>query len=249
MCDKELLVAYVYDELPADRRRAFEAHLGACSDCRGDVAAFQATRSRLAEWVPPAHDLDFQIVRGPRPLIGVRRSWRMPAWGLAAAAVLVLAAASAIAHLEVRYDGSSVVVRTGWGRPADVPVVAAASTDTGDDAEVRREMAAMRTRLEQLEASARTDPRQVRAASLTVPAEGLTLRQVQRLVSDSETRQQRELALRVQQLWRDVAAARRADMDTVQRGLQEVQGLTDTTLIRQKAFEDQLYRVSQRPRQ
>ena len=45
----------------------------------------------------------------------MRSRWK-PALGLAAAAVLVLAVASAIANLEVKYDANGLVVRTGWAR-------------------------------------------------------------------------------------------------------------------------------------
>ena len=117
MCDKELLVGYLYDEIDHAGRRALESHLAACAVCRDELAALRGTRQHLAAWAPPESQLDFQIVSGAaRP----PRTWRFgsPTWGLAAAAVLVLAAAAAIANVEVRYGGDGLTVRTGWARTA-----------------------------------------------------------------------------------------------------------------------------------
>ena len=63
MCDKELLVGYLYDELAPAERSKFEAHLFACPDCREEIAALRATRAHLAQWTPPESHLGFQFVR------------------------------------------------------------------------------------------------------------------------------------------------------------------------------------------
>src|SRR5580765_2148159 len=99
MCDQELLVGYLYDEMEPGDRRAFEAHLAACGGCRAEVKALRGTRVQLAGWTPPEPGFDFHIVKGAaRPAAPVRRWAVSPAWGLAAAAVLVLAAASSLAN-------------------------------------------------------------------------------------------------------------------------------------------------------
>src|SRR5688572_23535204 len=120
MCDnKELLVGYLYDDLTPQQRTIFDAHLGSCADCRDEVAALRSTRGSLSSWAPPEPDLGFEIVRHtvePRGKVVRFRSRWVPAFGLAAAAVLVLAAAGAIANLEVQYDNEGLVVRTGWSR-------------------------------------------------------------------------------------------------------------------------------------
>jgi hypothetical protein len=71
------------------------------------------------------------------------------------------------------------------------------------------------------------------------------MRQVRQLLADSENRQERELALRIGQVLRDVEGARRVDFDRVQRSLAEVQGVADTTILRQREMENHIYRVVQ----
>ena len=127
MCeDKELLVGYLYDDLPDGDRARFETHLRACAACRNEVKAMRSVRADLAAWAPPEPDFGFRVVRGGRdaaerdvmrPAVAPPPSWRAwwtPAAGLAAAAVLVLAAASSLAHVEVHRGPDGITVRTGW---------------------------------------------------------------------------------------------------------------------------------------
>jgi tellurite resistance protein len=71
------------------------------------------------------------------------------------------------------------------------------------------------------------------------------LRAVRQLISESESRQEQELARRLSQVLRDVEGLRRVDLDRVQRALAEMQGVTDTTIIRQQQIENHLLRVGQ----
>src|SRR6478752_5734760 len=103
MCDsKELLVGFLYDEIDPVSKRTFERHLATCSDCRFELAELGATREQIALWTPPDGDLGFRIVRGAEPAPTPPR-FRFfsfsPAWGLAAAAVLMLAIGAAVANL------------------------------------------------------------------------------------------------------------------------------------------------------
>jgi Putative zinc-finger len=256
MCDQDALVGYLYDELSADERKSFEQHLEGCSDCRAEVSGLRATRARLPEWTVPEADHDIEVVRAARPVPVVRRTWPSPAWGLAAAAVLVLAAAAAIAHVEVRYDASGFSARTGWNRgaAAEAPTTAAvvapaapASFEFADREALQQQLVAIQARLDRLEVRSRET--RTPAAAAAAPADAAVLRRVETLVRDSEARQQQLLAQRLLQLWRDVSVARRTDMETMQRGLMEVQGVTDTTVRRQQQMESQFYRaVGQRQR-
>ena len=118
MCeDKGALVAFLYGEVTDDERRAMEAHLATCAACRDELAALGALRGQLGEWAPPERVLGFRIVGGDAAR-APRAWWRAPAWGLAAAAVLLLAVSAAIAHVEVRYDRQGFVGthRLGRGR-------------------------------------------------------------------------------------------------------------------------------------
>jgi hypothetical protein len=133
-----LLVGYLYDELTPSEQAEFTRHLAGCRDCRDEVDELHGTRSQLALWRPPEADLGFEIVRRPAAPAAQPTRWAIsPAWGLAAAAVLVLAAASAIANLEVRAGRDGLVVRTGWNRAADPAAaggVSAASESRSGDA-------------------------------------------------------------------------------------------------------------------
>jgi hypothetical protein len=71
------------------------------------------------------------------------------------------------------------------------------------------------------------------------------LREVRKIIAESEGRQQRELALRVTQVVRDVDAARAGDLARVERGLRQIQGLTDAELIQHRYELDHLRRVTQ----
>ncbi len=242
-CDKETLVGYIYDELGDTERAAFEAHLAGCAACREDVAGLRATRAHLAGWAPPEPEFGFQrfrIVREDEAPAPVRRFRLSPAWGLAAAAVLLLAVASAIANLEIRYGNDGLVVRTGWGRPApaspaatpasrDVTPVSASDTWKPDFQKLEQRLRAIETAA----SSRRAAPQAVSASAARISDQEL-LRQVRLIINQSETRQRRELALRVAQVTREFDAQRQADLLRVRQGLQHMQGLTDAELIRQR---------------
>jgi anti-sigma factor RsiW len=243
MCDNELLVGYVYDDIEPADRRAFESHLLTCAECRGELKALKNARTQLRSWAPPEPAVEFHVVRGPVP---PRRAWlRSPAWGLAAAAVLVLATASAIANVEVRYGADGLVVRTGWTKAATAAAAqAVAPAATAED--MRNALSAISARLGALESAATARPGVPAVqASAPHPAASEILRSVRQMVAESEGRQEQELALRITQVLRDVEGMRRVDLDRIQRGLAQVQGLQDTTIIRQRDLENHIYRVAQ----
>ena len=250
MCNQERLLDYLYDELPEAERKAFEVHLHDCAACRAELAALGSTREALALWSPPDPELGFRIVRNETP--APRRSfWSFaPAWGLAAAAVLLLSIGAAIANLEIRYGSDGVVVRTGWGRPASAPAPAteAAAIPVNASQEWKESLHLLDARLQQLEqanrgVSAATVQHSNTAGSRTSDAELLQV--VRKIIADSEARQQRELALRVSQVVRDVDAARAGDLARVEQGLRQIQGLTDAELIRHRDTLNHLLRVTQ----
>ncbi len=206
MCDTELLLAYLYDELPVSDRQAFDRHLATCANCREEVTGLRGTRTHLTSWAPPEPDLGFQVVRSATPVASPSRWWRVsPAWGLAAAALLVVAASAAIANVEVRFGGDGVVVSTGWNR-APTPA--------------RCRCSRLARRCPNCSASRRASPssrggwRRAQAATLTPVSvtrmsDAEIVRLVRQAVSDSEQRQQGVLAHQILQVNRDTAAARR----------------------------------------
>lgn len=237
MCDSnELLIAYLYDELDSPGRRSFEAHLTSCADCRGELAGLRSTRGHLASWAPPEPDFGFRIVRSPAAPPPAPRVRLTPAWGLAAAAVLVLAVGAAIANIEVRYGSDGLVLRTGWNRQA-APVAAEASHGSNVVTPVgwKPQADALEARLRQLEASAssaRTVPTDTPGASVS---DAEVLRHVRELLGQSETRQQRALAVSIAQLSRDVDTRRRVDLAAIDQGMMRLQ---NTSRAEVKVYRD-----------
>jgi hypothetical protein len=173
-----------------------------------------------------------------------------PAWGLAAAAVLVLSVATAIANVEVKYGSDGLTVRTGVlrgsGTEATASPAAAPVAVSVDEARLSREVQAISQRLHDLEAAGEARP--VLTSARVSAAQGSSndvLRSVRQMIAASETRQEQELARRLSQLLRDVEGTRRVDLDRVQRALAQMQGVSDTTIIRQQQIENHLLRVAQ----
>jgi hypothetical protein len=251
MCEeKELLVSYLYDDLADGQRAAFESHLRGCADCRHELHALRDVRADLAGWSPPQPDFGFRVVRGGRDAaerdavrtpVASWRAWWTPAAGLAAAAVLVLAAASAIARVEVHSGPDGVTVRTGWSAFAPAAVSAdggryggtgasrasqdirlsstASPTGRGDGVEAAF-VAEIEKRLNALEAAAARDANVRNASTLSARSgDAEIVRRVRDLIAQSETKQQGELALRISQVMRDVDAQRVADLSNIQKGL------------------------------
>jgi len=256
----DVLMSYLYDEVDPRERRAFDAHLQSCEPCAREVAALRAVRGDLAAWTPPEAVLDFRIVR--EPARKVRFAWlavpELPVWAQFAAATLVVGIAVGISGLEVNYHPQTGLrVRAGWSTPASsapapaAPVQAAAAT--GGDAPWKADLVALREQL-------RTELQEpAAAASTTAPAGGQTrlatngvplsdaafMAQVRQLVEASETRQQREVALRIAQVAREMDTQRRADMARVADGIGVLEGRTGATVATQREMMNYLLRVSQ----
>lgn len=246
--DKEALVAYLYDDIDPQRRREISTHLRACEACASEVEALQAVRRDLAAWQPPEAELNFAIVQKSATVLRPSR-WSarsVPVWLQAAAALLLVAGSAAIANLQVHYGNDGLTISTGWMQ-ADratietVPVrtVAAPVTDdwrpalTALEADLRRELQTMRSTPPQPAAN---------VSSSSIDAEAL-LRRVQTLVTESERRQQQELAVRMAQLGRDV----QSDLFRINQGFRQLQGRTGVVEGNQRElvnFVNQVRRVS-----
>ena len=249
MCNKEQLVAYLYDELSAAERAAFDVHLKTCADCRDEVGALRDTRAHLRTWSPPQPEFTFHIAPGPRPVTVVpKRLAFVPRWAMAAAAsLLVLAGAAAIANVELRYGPEGVVVRTGWGRPS-VPAPAEPLTSQQPKAvagavsseELREAVRVIDQRLAELE-RARTP--QTMKAALPMTAT-ITVPELRKILAESEVRQREEMALQVAQIWKDFSAARVTDFARLQDVIGRAQGVTNQQLRQHRESIESLYRVS-----
>ena len=246
----DVLMSYLYEEDPVEDRRAFEAHLRQCGHCAAEVASLRAVREDMAAFAPPETVLDFRIVRDPAP---VKHRWgwmsTMPAWAQLAAASLVIGVAVGLSGLEVQYGRDGLVVRTGWSRPAGTRPADAASLSPAGGAEApwRAELAALQEQM-------RSEIRQAAPVPASAPAArgGRTLSdeewmaRVKQLIEASETRTQREMALRLTEVVRDMDTQRRADMRRVADGLGVLEGRTGAAVAQQREMMNYLLRVSQK---
>lgn len=252
----DVLMSYLYEDGDGQERLAFEAHLRACERCAAEVADLRAVRRDMAAWAPPETVLDFRIVRNAEPARG-RWAWlnpaSMPAWAQFAAASLIVGVAVGVSGLEVRYTRDSLAVRTGWSRPAATRSVDAASMPdaAGANAPWRADLVALqeqfRSELRQtvpVSTAAPERPASARAGKAMSDDEFLA--RVRQLIDASETRTQREMALRLTQVVRDMESQRRADMTRVADGLGVLEGRTGAAVAQQRELMNYLVRVSQK---
>jgi anti-sigma factor RsiW len=89
MCEeREPLLEYLYGEGDPENRRRVESHLETCEACRDELAGLRSVREDLLAWEVPDHESVWKPFTPARPVW----SWRdVPAWTMAAAAVVVLA--------------------------------------------------------------------------------------------------------------------------------------------------------------
>jgi hypothetical protein len=253
-------MSYLYEDGDEAERAAFGTHLATCEACAREVRELTAVRTGLAQWAPPETVLDFRIVReepGPRGW----RSWFtlpvMPAWAQLGAAALLVGVAVGISGLEIRYDSQGFTARTGWQKtvpaqaetaqaaPAPVPAQAVLPVTTGDAAPWRADLAALERTLrgEMRQPTSVPQAAQASAAGRSMGDDEFFAR-VRQLIDASETRQQRELALRIAQVVRDVDTQRRTDLARLTDGMGVIEGRTVTAAAQQKQMMDYLMRVS-----
>ncbi|HEY0872293.1 MAG TPA: zf-HC2 domain-containing protein, partial [Vicinamibacterales bacterium] len=253
MCDnKELILGYVYDELPPGERQAFTDHVSGCPECQMELEELRATRMHLALWSPPEPDLGFRVIRGgaaPAPALP-RRNRFVSALGYAAAAMIVLAAASGIANLEVRYDGDGMTVRTGWARASGaasrVAGTSAASTAQPVSASPSQAFAELDARLRQLEGAMSSGGAtlDVQNASTSRMSDAELIRTVRQIVREAEARQETANVQRLLQMVKDWDNQRRADLAWIQQGLGHYQGLTNAEIAQNRDMLNQFIRAA-----
>ena len=238
--DNTALVSLLYDECEPGERASIEAHIALCAACAAEVAALQSARLQLASWTPPEADLGFAIV-GPRasdsPGSRAQRpgSWfrqPIPAWAQAAAACLIFGAGLSLGVLR----GTSLNMSSSAQRAATGNAVSPAAVTATD-------LTALEERLRAEMAELRATPASTSAA---VPQanNAQILAQVRALIDESEQRQQRELALRTAQLFRDFDSQRRVDLAQIQNKVGQIEGLAGAEVREQREMINYLMRVS-----
>lgn len=225
----DALLDYLYEEGDPDERLKIAKHLQECAACSVAVLEFQNVRGMLRDWAPPAADLGFRIVQDrvttpvpPRPFWAAHSR----AFAQAAAAVLLFAAGMAVSQFNVDYGDGALTVRTRSAAPSanvrnasitlpSQKVNVAGNTGTVNIDEIEREL---RARLGAQNASA-------------VDTERL-LQRVRAMIDQSEQRQQRELALRLSQVAREVDTQHQADLLRIQQDFGQQQEATMDYLVR-----------------
>jgi hypothetical protein len=261
------IVAFLYDD-PDGRgteRARFELHLPACARCQADIAALRGVRTQLARWSPPEPSLAAANSQSNLPSAFSNQQWwrSIPVWAQAAAALLLLGVSAGLANLDVHYDHNGLSVRPGWsGGSGGSGGSGRSSGSSGSDVAQRSGSATApwKTDLAALESQLKNEIRLARAttAAATVPSvrpvtvstpDADAIRRVRALVEESEKRQQRELALRIAELLRDVNAQRQADLVKIDRTLGVVQNNVGIEVMKNRQQINQmdlLYRASQR---
>lgn len=235
--DKDALVAYLYDDCEPEERERVAAHVAVCERCTAEVDAFRSLRGSLEAWRVPGAPSGIRVVserdaaRVPSWSLGLR-----PAWGLAAAAGVVLGVGLALAGVEMRtMDGGFIVQVRGVVEPRASEAAAESAPPPGLTISAAPDAAAQAWRGEfaRLESELRSDLAQAAAAA---PLEqGALLDRVRSLISQSEQRQQQERALWLTEFAQELDMQRRADRQEIQQELGALEG-----------FADYLVRVSQR---
>ena len=258
--NSDVLISYLYAEGDQRERSAFEAHLSTCETCTRELADLRSVRVDLALWTPPEALLDFRIVRDPAPRR--RFAWfavpDLPAWAQFAAATLVVGVAVGMSGLEVNYSPTAgLSVRAGWSTPAaSAPAPAApgqAAPTSGDAAPWKADLVALREELrsERPQAVQASTPAPsddgVRRASTSKPlSDEEFMARIRPLLDARETRLQREMAVRIAQVVRDMDTQRRADMARVADGIGVLEGRTGAAVASQREMMNYLMRVSQK---
>jgi hypothetical protein len=246
----EALITFLYtdDAHPSGERAAFAAHLSTCVVCRDELDTLHGVRSQLAHWTPP--EPNFEVERRQRSS-GRGAWWReVPVWAQVAAALLFLSVSAGIANLDVRYDQQGLSVRTGWSQPRvpAAPAVASRAASPSGDAPWKADLTALEQQLKAEMRTARTAMPAVapQAQTVSVRASDADLtRRVRALLDESEKRQQRELALRIAELLRDVNVQRQSDLAKVNRALGAVENNLGVEVLKTRQQVNLMYRASQ----
>ena len=247
----DLLIAYLYDDIEPADRATFSAHLNGCGRCTRELTALRGVRTTLSAWAPPEPVRAFDRASSLEPPAfalsapaGRRstRSWHdVPAWAQVAAAILVLGVSASVANIEVRRDSTGWTLRTGWSSPAP----AGGSPPAAADNVRADEPTPWRADLTALEQQLRTEIRTMETRA--VPAGDAELqRRVRAIIDESERRQERELALRVAEVVKDVNAQRQADLVKIDRSLGMIQTSTYGEQMKQRELVNYLLKVSQK---
>ena len=213
MCDdRELLIAYLYDEADASSRRRMDAHLTTCADCREELRSLRAVRQDLLAWDVPEHQSVWKPFVSPTPAVWWRQ---VPAWGFAAAAVVMFGFGLAGGLAARALMPAPVAMAAAPPTTAPVQAVSTASAE---------EVQQLRERLASLEKAALT-PTTPAAAQAT-----LTRAELEQLISESEGRINKRTAAKLFSMVRDIQSAQDRGMQALSQQITDAQGFNARAL-------------------
>ena len=219
--DKAALIGFLYDDCETGEREQIAAHVADCPDCTAELASLSATRRQLAAWVPPQAALGFQVdstqvagsLKGTQPFTlfeggmagagGPARAatpwWRqpLPAWGQAAAAVLIFAAGVGFGTGRTGAADNTPTTSSGRTVPAGVRATPVSATNAAAVV-VPEHLTRLEEKLQALQAEIAT----LRAAGAAGTTEsggtdtGVTLAEVHDLVAATEAKLQNQILVR-----------------------------------------------------
>ena len=237
----DALLDYLYEEGDPAERLKIAKHLQECAACSVAVLEFQNVRGMLRYWTQPGSELGFRVVQdgafsptsvaAPAPgaavdeaarsgawLAWVRSTSQRAPWLQAAAAVLLFVAGMAVSQISVDYEDGRVVFSGRSARP-EVNTRASSITLTPQAAS------------DVTSPNADVAPQPVPADRYPADTEVL-LQRVRAMIDQSEQRQQRELALRLSQVTREVDTQHQADLLRIQQDFGHQQEATMDYLVR-----------------
>lgn len=225
--NQEALLDYLYEEGDPTDRVKIAQHLQQCAPCSVAVLELQSVRGLLSEWTPPPATLGFKVIQSDAaaPVIPVPNVSRGLFWAQAAAAVLLFAAGMGASQLRFEYADGALTVRSHAALPATV--AEAPVTHTGTDIVLPPTFVNV----------SNTAPRSASADEM--------LGRVKALIDQSESRQQHELALRLQEVMGDFDTQRQADMRRADQNLSQLEGQTATELARTRERVNSIVTVPQ----
>jgi hypothetical protein len=231
--DHDALLDYLYEEGDPAQRLKIARHLQTCTTCSVAVLEFQTVRGMLSEWKPPASQLGFRVVQdGEMVSAAPRRAWWVPPGRLgvlaqAAAAVLLFAAGVAVSQLHIDYRDGTLTLRT---RPEPPPISARNSSIELPPSSL--ETVGSGSSQTSTNFSPVSTPQPVRSGAAPTVATNAAeveqlLQRVRAMIEQSEIRQQRELALRLSQVAREVDTQHQADLLRIQQDFGAQQNLME----------------------
>jgi hypothetical protein len=224
-----VIVSYLYDDVEAPDRVAFETHITMCELCRTELADLRGVRSTLAQWTAP----EARPGHRQSPAVSRQSGWwhSVPVWAQVAAAMLVLGVSASIANLDVRYDrAKGLNITTGWSKPTPTQAPAVAPETQASAAPWRSDLAALQ---KQLREEMRTQSAAV-AATSTAMSDVEFRRRVRVLLDESEHGQKQEFAAQLVQLQKDVYAQQQSDLAKLYKAMGVFQTTTRGELASQR---------------